>query len=140
MDLRARILGNQDGRQPAAIVDVVEWGERVGLRRLSLHERLQFELDNGAFESLDRKSDPRKYSEWLVRYVIATAVTPEGERLFAPEDEFALGAKSANALERLALVALRSNIVTADEIRDLGNVSGEATNGASPSDSPVISA
>jgi hypothetical protein len=136
-DLRARILSRTKQKGPADTLDVPEWGEKVGVRRLSLRERLAFERENGPFDALDRKQDPDGYSRWLVRYCIATATDLQGERLFAPEDEKTLDDESATSIERVVLKALKVNVVTAEEVRELGNSSGEVRNGASPSDSAV---
>lgn len=136
-DLRERILNRKKQKGPAATLDVPEWGEKIGVRHLTIREKLAFERENGAFETLDREKDAEAYSRWLVRYCIATATDLKGERLFHPEDEKSLDDESATAIQRLALMALKVNIVTAEEIRDMGNVSSGAPNGASPSGSPV---
>jgi hypothetical protein len=138
-DLRARILNRKAQKGPADTLDVPEWGEKVGVRRLSLRERLVFEKENGSFESLDRKTDPEGYSRWLVRYCIATATDLQGDRLFSLEDEKTLDDESATSIERVVLKALKVNVVTAEEVRVLGNSSSEVPNGASPSASPVTS-
>lgn len=138
-DLRARILSRTTQKGPADTLDVPEWGEKVGVRRLSLRERLAFERENGTLDSLDRAKDPEGYSRWLVRYCIATATDLQGDRLFHPEDEKELNDESATSIERVALKALKVNVVTADEVRDLGNVSSGVPNGASHSASPAIS-
>jgi hypothetical protein len=139
-DLRQRILGSRDTKVPAVMMDIPEWGVAVGLRRLSLPERLAFETENGALEDIDRKKEREAYNRWVIRYVIATTCTAEGERLFHPEDEGDLGNKSATSIERLALGAVKVNIVSAEEIAELGKSFGGARNGASPSDSPATSA
>ena len=138
-DLRQRILGVKDTKVPAVVLEIPEWGVEVGLRRLSLPERLAFETENGAIDEIDRKKEREKYNRWLVRYVIATSCTLAGDRLFHPEDEEALFGKSGTALERLALGAVKVNIVSAEEVAELGKSFGGARNGASPSGSPVTS-
>jgi hypothetical protein len=138
-DLRAAILANTDAHQPAFMVPVPEWGVEVGVRRLSLLERLTFEADNGPFEAQDRKDKPHAYNTWLIRYTIATACTKAGDKLFHPEDEEILAKKSATAIERIVLAAIKANVVTAEDIADLGKVSGAVPNGGSPSGSPVTS-
>jgi hypothetical protein len=140
MDLRQRILGIKDTKQPAMMLEVPEWGVEVGLRRLSLPERLAFESENGALEDIDRKTQRDAYNTWLVRYVIATTCNPDGGRLFHPEDEGELAGKSATSIERLALGAVKVNIVSAEEVAELGKSLGGVRNGASPSDSPATSA
>lgn len=140
-DLRSRILGKKDSKSAARTLPIPEWdNEVVGVRRLSLTERLAFYAENGAFEELDKKTAPEKYDRWLVRYIIATACTPEGARLFAAEDEPEVAGKAGTALERLFIVALKVNYVSAEEIAALGKFSGEAPNGASPSALPLSSA
>src|SRR5262245_11501548 len=139
-DLRQRILGVKDTKTPAVLMEIPEWGVEVGLRRLSLPERLAFETENGAIDEIDRKKEREQYNRWLVRYVIATSCTPAGEKLFHPEDEEVLSGKSGTALERLALGAVKVNIVSAEEVAELGKSFGGARNGASPSASPVTSA
>lgn len=138
-DLRTTILGFVDRVAPAT-VSIPEWGGvTIHLRRLSIKERFSFESENGSVDSIDRKKEPDKYVRWVVRYAIATACSPTGERVFHPEDEDALMAKSGTAVERLVLAAMKVNLVTAEEIAALGKSSGEAPNGASPSVSPATS-
>ena len=78
MDLRQRILGTAP---KVTMVEVPEWGPpdvQIGVRILSLAERLAFDLENGPLEDIDRKKDPARYNAWLVRYVIAAAwLAPE---------------------------------------------------------------
>jgi hypothetical protein len=138
-DLRARILNRKAQKGPADTLEVPEWGEKVGVRRLSLRERLNFEKENGTLDSIDRKQDPEGYSRWLVRYCLVTATDLQGERLFHPEDEKTLEDASATSIERVVLKAMKVNVVTADEVRELGNASSEVRNGASPSASQAIS-
>lgn len=137
-DLRQRILG---AAPKVTNVAVPEWGDDVelGVRSLSLVERLAFETENGPFETIDRKKDPARYNFWLVRYVIATACDAQGRRLFHPEDEPQLAQQAATAIERLCLAAMRVNVMTASEVARVGEASSEAPNGASPSASPVTS-
>ena len=136
-DLRARILGS---KPKIVAVAVPEWGDvELGVRPLSLEERLTFEAANGALDTIDRKTDPTKYNKWLVRYVIASACDPSGAKLFHPDDERELMGKSAVAIERLCLAAMRVNSLSTVEVAKLGEASGEAPNGASPSGSPAIS-
>lgn len=139
-DLRHRILGKRDTKQPALMLEVPEWGETVGLRRLSLPERLAFETENGSIEDIDRKKERATYDRWMIRYVIATACTADGDRLFHPEDEESLALKSGTAIERLALGAVKVNIVSAEEVNELGKSFGGARNGTSPSGLPATSA
>ena len=136
-DLRARILGS---KPKVVLMPVPEWGDvEIGVRGLSLTERLEFEAANGALDTIDRQKDAAKYNGWLVRYVIATACDATGAKLFHPDDERELMGKSALAVERLCLAAMRVNALSATEVAKLGEASGEARNGASPSGSPAIS-
>jgi hypothetical protein len=136
-DLRARILGS---KPKIVLMPVPEWGDvEIGVRALTLAERLTFEAVNGTLDMIDRKNEAGKYNAWLVRYVIASACDPSGEKLFRPDDEPDLLRQSAVAIERLCLAAMRVNALSASEVAKLGEASGEARNGASPSDSPVIS-
>jgi|SRR5215471_6390692 len=138
MDLRERILGTPPKVTP---VPVPEWGDdlTIGVRSLTLAERLAFELHNGPLEDVDRKKDPEGYNRWLVRYAIAAACDATGVRVFHPEDELALMQQPATAIERLCLAAMRLNVMTAAEVARVGEASGEARNGASPFVSPVTS-
>src|SRR5262245_55500713 len=137
MDLRQRILGTAP---KVTLVEVPEWPDaQLGVRILSLAERLAFETENGPLEAIDRKQNPAAYNAWLVRYVIATACDPVGARIFHPEDEPELARQAATAIERLCLAAMRINVITAAEVARVGEASGEARNGASPSGSPVTS-
>jgi hypothetical protein len=138
MDLRQHILGLAPKVQ---MVPMPEWGDdvQIGVRPLSLAERLAFEVEHGSIEEIDRKKDPTRYNFWLVRYVIATACDATGRRVFHPEDEQELARQAATAIERLCLAAMRLNVMTAAEVARVGEASGEARNGASRSDSPVTS-
>jgi hypothetical protein len=138
-DLRARILGT---RPKILTLDVPEWGDAtVGVRSLTINERLSFEAENGSLDEIDRKTQRDKYNQWLVRYAMACTCQPDNpQRLFGPEDEQALRATSALAIERICLVAMKVNSITAAEVAKLGEGSGEARNGASPSSSQPISA
>ncbi len=137
--LRDRILGSLDSRQPAAQVEVPEWGVTVGIRRMSVSDRLVFEATNGTLDVADRKKDPEQYHRWILRYVMATVCTLEGEPVFRLTDEEALREHSYSAIERLALAAIKVNSVSQEEIESLGKRSSEAQNGALPSGSPATS-
>lgn len=138
-DLRSRILAARDDTAKLSVEIPECGGATVHLKRLTLPERLGFEAQNGALEDLDRKKDPQKYVTWMVRYAIATACGSNGERLFHPEDESALEALPGTAIERLVLAALKVNVVSAEEIAEMGKGSSQVRNGASPSASPVTS-
>jgi hypothetical protein len=137
-DLRARILGAPDRVAPIPTL-IPEWGETVYVRRLTLADRLTFEAEHGELADHDRKQKPREYAKWLVTYVIATACDANGTPIFSADDEAALDAKSGSAIERVAIVALKANTVTAEDVAALGKISGEARNGASPSGLPATS-
>src|SRR5262245_50432130 len=131
--LRARILAADDRLVKVA---VPEWGVDVWVRRLQLHERQNFEETMGAYDKLDREAR----NAWMVKYVIEVACDENGQRIFSPEDEPALAAKSATALERVLLTAFRINTVRAEDLVALGNASSPVPNGSSRSSSPPISA
>src|SRR5262245_6242534 len=96
-------LGIPGATPKITMVPVPEWGPevQVGVRCLTLAERLAYETEHGTLDGIDRKADPQSYNKWLITYVIAAACLPNGQRLFHPEDEAALAQQPATAIERL---------------------------------------
>lgn len=100
MSLRDQILNSQDIQKES--VTVPEWGATLEMRGMTGAERtriMDLAMDSGGALNLQTV-----YPE----IVISTAFDPEtGEKVFSPEDRAALLSKSANALDRVALVGMR---------------------------------
>lgn len=100
MSLRDQILNSQDIQKES--VTVPEWGATLEMRGMTGAERtriMDLAMDSGGALNLQTV-----YPE----IVISTAFDPEtGAKVFSPEDRAALLSKSANALDRVALVGMR---------------------------------
>lgn len=94
--LEASDLRNED-------VDVPEWGGSIRLAMMSGAMRDEF---FASMRDAEGKFDTRNYS---ARVIAFCAVDDAGARIFAPEDIPALAAKSAEVLDRVALVAMKLN-------------------------------
>jgi hypothetical protein len=122
--LRDQILSAQD--IPSEKVEVPEWGVTVEVRGMTGAERtriMDLAMDEGGELKLQLV-----YPE----IVIATAFDPEaGQQIFQPSDRDALLSKSANALDRLALVGMRLSGFTQEDADKAGKGSSET-----PTDAP----
>lgn len=116
--LRDQILQAQD--IPSEMVEVPEWGVLVEVRGMTGAERtriMDLAMDGGGELKLQTV-----YPE----IVIATSFDPEGgQQIFAPADRDALLSKSANALDRLAMVGMRLSGFTQEAADAVGKGSSE---------------
>jgi hypothetical protein len=135
MGLREKILGAPDR---FLRVPIPEWGEDVWIRRFTLDEKKDFETSIGGFDKIP-EADTAARTDWMLAFVVKVACDETGAAIFGPEDVAALRAKSAAAVERIALNALRINVIRQEELVTLGNASSGARNGVSGSASPAIS-
>ena len=97
MDLRATILGSAD--TPVDVVDVPEWGVKVGVKSMSAAARSTvMELAQGSTEGLNATRVQALWGETLV----ACLVDPDTQQpIFTADDMDALMDKSAAVIERL---------------------------------------
>lgn len=120
---RAEILAADD--LPRELVDVPEWGGSVYVRGLTAMERSEFEnlmlgLENrrikvGKSDDMTIQMDMRVLR---VRLSALCMVDEKGNRLFGDDEVEELGRKSADALNRIFVVAQRLSGMTADDVED----------------------
>lgn len=124
MSIRDQILNTQD--IPKESVTVPEWGVTLEMRGMTGAERTRImDLAMDAGGQLNLQSI---YPE----IVISTCFDAEtGEKIFAPEDRDALLSKSANALDRVALVGMRLSGFTQEAADDAGKDSSVTVTDAS---------
>jgi hypothetical protein len=104
------------------VVDVPEWGGKVRIKTLTGDERDAYEQS-----LIDQRGNVLgpKLAGAQARLVALTAVDDEGNRLFADSDVKALGAKSAQALNRVFEVSMRLSRLTQQDVEELvGNSNG----------------
>lgn len=126
---RERILNAKDDR--IEIVDVPEWGGKVGVRGITGRERDQFEASMTSQKKGDVTLNLRNVRSKLV---ILAACDNEGRAIFTDDDILALGAKSAAALERVFAVAQRLAGMTKGDIEELAGNSETVPSDGSTSD------
>ena len=126
---RAAILETAD--REFADVEVPEWGGSVRVAMMSAAQR-------DAWEDYLRSSPageiPANTRAFLV---VMTAVDEALNPLFTADDAEALGSKSADAVERVALAASKLNKIGKQEIADAEKNSSSAPRDASSSTSPA---
>lgn len=120
---RAEILAADD--IPRELVEVPEWGGSVYVRGLTAMERSEFEnlmlgLENrrikvGKSDDMTIQMDMRVLR---VRLSALCMVDEKGNRLFGDDEVEALGRKSADALNRIFVVAQRLSGMTSDDVED----------------------
>lgn len=120
---RAEILAADD--IPRELVEVPEWGGSVYVRGLTAMERSEFEnlmlgLENrrikvGKSDDVTIQMDMRVLR---VRLSALCMVDEKGNRLFGDDEVEALGRKSADALNRIFVVAQRLSGMTSDDVED----------------------
>ena len=120
---RAEILAADD--LPRELVEVPEWGGSVYVRGLTAMERSEFEnlmlgLENkrikvGKSDDMTIQMDMRVLR---VRLSALCMVDEKGNRLFGDDAVEALGRKSADALNRIFVVAQRLSGMTSDDVED----------------------
>lgn len=93
-------------------VEVPEWGGSVFVRTLPLSERL------------DLSAAAKRDGDLTIDLVVLCACDPDGGRLFATEDADWLAGKNGEVLQRIALVAIEVNGLTAKATEDAAKNSG----------------
>ena len=104
---RDEILGAQDLK--TVEVEVPEWGGVVLVRGLTGVER----------DALEEESAKVGLKNLRARYAARCIVDENGERVFSDEDIEALGKKSAPALHRVFMAALRLSALTPEDVEAL---------------------
>lgn len=97
-------------------VFVPEWDAWVRVRTLTAAERDYFEAATVQRSGRDVQMNLQNIRARLCALCI---VDEDGKRIFADEDEFALGTKSAAALDRIFTVAQRLNGLRAEDVEAL---------------------
>ncbi len=125
---RAEILAISDLKTEDVFVP--EWDAWVKVRSLNASERDHFEAS-----TVERrgKNVVTNLENIRARLCLLCMVDENGERLFAEEDTYPLGGKSAAALDRVFVVAQRLNGLRDQDIEELA---GES-NGGQSADSPT---
>lgn len=125
MSLRDEILAASDLQREK--VDIPEWG-------MALYVRVMSGTDIDAYRKL--VADGSKGSVAAARLVAMCAVDEAGNQVFALDDSAALSQKSWLALNRLAEVAARINMLTDKSVENAKGNSvpspGDAQSSASP--------
>ncbi len=122
---RAEILAQDDLK--TRDLQVPEWGNAwVRVRTMNASERDAFEASTVVRKG---KSVTTNLSNIRARLCLLCLVDPDtGERLFAEEDTFPLGGKSAAALDRIFTAAQELNGLRDTDIEELA---GESSGGQS---------
>ena len=96
-------------------VEVPEWDGAVWVRTMTGTERDAFEA------SMAGKGDDieARLTNIRAKLCVRCICTESGERVFADEDEVALGKKGARPLDRIFAVAQRLNAVSDDDVEAL---------------------
>lgn len=123
---REAILGRPPQLQKVR-VEVPELGGVVFVRALTGRERDDWEV--GIFQRVDRekarveaggKPDPYYLSRDLrARLAVRTVCDEQGQLLFRPEDEEAVAAYPAAALDRIYAVARRLSLIEEQDVQEL---------------------
>lgn len=114
MSLRDDILALEDlPRQP---VDVPEWGTTVYVRAMTGSERDKYEAS-----LIDKKDLPMHERMLNMRstLVVLCTVDEDGERVFNDNDTELVGAKSANALDRIVQTAQELNVLADAQVEEI---------------------
>ena len=126
---KAEILAKDDLKIEQVYVE--EWDCWVGVRTLTGAERDYFESST---VQRNGKKITTNLSNIRARLCALCMVDETGARLFQEEDEFALGGKSAAALDCVFTVAQKLNGLRDEDVDELAKNSPPALNGDSPSD------
>lgn len=127
---RDAILGAND--RAMELVDVPEWGGQVWVRALSGTERDAYEA---SLVTVRRDGSQRFNMENVrARLVSMAMVDGAGERLFSDADVKALGAKSAQALDRVFDAARKLSGLSDEDVEELAEGFGDAPSEGSTSD------
>lgn len=113
MSIREQILALND--IPSEIVEVSEWGVKIEVRGMTGAERTR--IMDIATKTAGEFNLQFVYPE----IVIATCFdTESGEQIFKPADRDVLLSKSANALDKLAMVGMRLSGFTSESADSAG--------------------
>ena len=112
-------------------VTVPEWGGAVQVRVMSGVERDQLDSVISSQSMNGKVTDPSGFKLLLVRL---TVCNEDGSLIFDKEDADALNATSGTALERVALVAMELNGMSATSVNGLEGNLPAALNDSSGSD------
>lgn len=111
---RSQILEAQDLQSED--VEVPEWGGTVRVIGMSGAERNRLEQTWAG--ATNGKLTSEAWENIYARLVQMCAVGEDGERLFSKADVEALGKKSATALQRVAMAAMRVSGLTQADVEE----------------------
>ena len=111
---REQILDAQDLQ--TEVVEVPEWGGSVKVQGMTGRERDAFEA-----EIIDRKGKDFSVNMQNIRakLVVLSLVNGDGQHVFNDKDVFALGKKSAIALDRVFTVAQELSGISKEDVEEL---------------------
>jgi hypothetical protein len=121
---REAVLEANDLKSEA--VPVPEWGGAVSVRMLSAKDR-------DAFDQSLTKGEQANMDNVRARFCVRCIVDEGGNRIFTDDDADVLGAKSAQAMNRVFAVAQRLNGMSKDAGEEIEKNSGAGQTGASTS-------
>ena len=111
---REAILASDD--LPTEVLDVPEWGGKIRVRSLTGQERDLYE------QSITKRRGMNVEMNLLnarAKLVVLTVVDDQGQRIFSDDDVHEVGKKSAQALNRIFLVAQRLSGLTDEDVDEL---------------------
>lgn len=112
---RDQILESEDIK--TELVDVPEWGGKVGVRMMTGTERDEFEAHIVVRNGDDVSTN---MANFRAKLCASTMVNENGNLYFPnPEDVKALGKKSAKALDRVFAVAQKINGMGREDVEEL---------------------
>lgn len=108
-----QIIAVQDIKIEA--IDVPEWGGSVMVKGLTGKERDQFESSIVEFNG---RKERLNLANVRAKLACLTICDEEGQRLFSEKEVDELAKKSANALQRIFLVAQRLSGITGEDVEN----------------------
>lgn len=120
---REEILAAQE--PPADVLDLSEWGGKVGIRRLTAQEVVDLRNLTSEGEDAEKEGYPS-----LCRLVALFLCDDKGTRLFADDEAHLLMSRGADLLRRIVQQGLEKNQLTKESRDDLrknsesGQISG----------------
>jgi hypothetical protein len=114
---KAQILEAQDLQ--VEDVEVPEWGGTVRVQGMSGAERNRLEQSWAGMSKNGGELSEQAWGNIYARLTAICAVDEQGERLFTSKDVEALGQKSALALQRVALAAMRVSGLSQEAVEDI---------------------
>ena len=113
MSLRDAILNCED--LPLEAVEVSEWNTTVYVRNMTGTERDAYETSLLAKQDM---TNEERLKDMRAALVVLCTVDEDGVRIFSDNDVEAVGAKSANALDKIVMAIRKHNGLTDGDIEE----------------------